>query len=43
MEIIIAAVQAGQAPPVPRPPLSGVDPSGLAKELGVTSPFDIDT
>lgn len=35
IEIIIATVQAGGVPPVPRAPLGGIDPARLAAELGV--------
>ena len=41
MEIIIATVRSGGVPPVPRPPLSGVDPAVLAAELGVTTPPEV--
>ncbi len=40
LEIIVATVRAGRTPPIPRPPLSGVDPAALAAELGVLLDHD---
>lgn len=42
VEIIIATVQGGGVPPVPRPPLGGIDPAGVAAALGVAAPPGLD-
>jgi hypothetical protein len=36
VELILGLVEAGEAPPVPRPPLAGSDPLWIARDLGLS-------
>jgi hypothetical protein len=35
IELIVSLVEAGEAPPVPRPPLAASDPLWIARDLGL--------
>jgi hypothetical protein len=35
VELIVGLVEAGEAPPIPRPPLAGSDPLWIARDLGL--------
>ena len=40
IEMIVSLVEAGEQPPVPRPPLAGADPLWTARDLGLASRVD---